>query len=141
MCFLRQMCRCRNGDGIWSAVSTVSCSQTMAVTGRTLFVGGFLIICSAAECATVVITTGDQSICACALSRTRQVERRTATGHSDILIVNVKTNMSFSALEWVDKWDHTICKAIRCDLKGYMGLAFKQTVFSWLRCFCSGFII
>lgn len=65
--------------------------------------GGFLIICPAADCATAVITTGDQSICACALSRTRQLERSAATGRSDILIVNVKTNMSFSALKWVDK--------------------------------------
>lgn len=65
--------------------------------------GGFLIICPAADCATAVITTGDQSICACALARTRQLERSAATGRSDILIVNVKTNMSFSALKWVDK--------------------------------------
>lgn len=82
-----------------------------------------------AECATVVITTGDQSICACALYRTRQLERRAATGHSDILIVNVKTNMSFSALEWVDKWTLAIYKAIRCDLKGYKGLAFTKPCF------------
>lgn len=73
--------------------------------------GGFLIICPAADCATAVITMGDQSICACALSRTRQLERSAATGRSDILIVNVKTNMSFSALKWVDKW--TLAISIR----------------------------
>lgn len=128
MCLLRQI----SSDVATAKISgqlsqqSVSCLQTMAVTGRTLFVAGFLIICTAAECATAVITTADQSICACALSRTRQLERRAATGHSDILIVNVKTNMSFSALKWVDKWTLAIYKAIRCDLKGYKGLAFTK---------------